>query len=310
MKEDRIWVLLADDEARFRETTAAVLKRRGFEVTAVESGPAAVEMVRRNPDLDVIVLDVKMPGGDGHQALREIKQVRSDAAVLMLTGHGTPDSAATGLEDGAFEYLAKPCSLDVLARKINEASSKRRSLTERELRVKDIMVPLSSFSAIREDRTIADAVETILMSFTRTMTAGGARESVHRSILVLDKRDKVVGIITFTDLLENLLPPDRRLVSEKPKTDEAAVPPSDQNSFGMFTVMARALARKTVREIMSDAPPLVPAEASLMEAISRILNLGVRRLLVTHRNRIIGVLREQDVFFEMANVIRQAQASD
>jgi len=297
----KIHVLIVDDEERFRETTASILRRRGFEVTAVGSGVEAIEQVKSN-GMDVVVLDVKMPGMDGNEALKEIKNIDPGLAVIMLTGHGSPESALEGLQDGVFDYLQKPCSIDVLARKIFDAASSLDSVREAEPAAGDIMIPLSSFSTIKQDQTVAEAVDVILQSFTRTMTTSTVQETVHRSILVLDATDKVIGIITFTDLLQGLQPPYMRLLSERPAMADTISLESPSYS-GMFTIMARDLAKKTVGDIMSEAPPLIHKDANLMEAANRMLSLGLRRLLVVDAEKVIGVIREQDLFFEMAKII-------
>lgn len=302
-----IRVLIVDDEERFRATTAAILTRRGFEVKAVGSGIEAIEEVKQTA-FDVVVLDVRMPGMDGNEALREIKNVASDIAVIMLTGHGTPESALEGLRDGVFDYLTKPCAIDLLAQKIREAFAVKGGVSEREPRVKHIMVPLSSFSTIREDRTVADAVDVIVKSFSRTMFTSTVQETVHRSVLVVDTDDKVIGFLTLTDLLGGMQPRYMRLRMEKPPMAESFHVESP-NYSGMFTIMARDLITKTVREIMSKAVPVIDADANLMEAASRLLDLNLRRLLVTDGNKIVGVIREQDLFFEMANIITQYSTS-
>jgi DNA-binding response OmpR family regulator len=292
-KEKSVSVLIVDDEERFRATTATILQNRGFEVKAVGSGREAIEEVSRD-DFDVVVLDVKMPGIDGNEALREIKRLKPATEVIMLTAFGTPESAAHGLDHGVFEYLAKPCAIDELARKIRDAVARKNALPQAERKVRDVMLPITSFSTIREDRTVAEAIEVILQSFVLTMTASAVQETVHRSILVMDNDNKVSGVITFTDLLQNLHIPSGSEGRER-----------SGNHSGMFTILVRDLARKRVKEIMSTAPPVIAAEASLMEAVSQILNLNVRRLLVMQGGEIVGVVREQDVFFEMANIVRQ-----
>ena len=116
----KIRVLMVDDEEQFRSTTSKILTRRGYQTTVAESGEAAIGILKKSAQ-DVVVLDVKMPGMDGHEALREIKKIDPNVQVIMLTGHGTMDSAKTSLEDEAFDYLNKPCDMDLLASKINDA---------------------------------------------------------------------------------------------------------------------------------------------------------------------------------------------
>jgi CheY-like chemotaxis protein/predicted transcriptional regulator len=303
-----IRVLIVDDEERFRATTAAILTKRGFQATAAGSGFEAIEQVKKN-EFDVVVLDVQMPGMDGNRALREIKNTKPDIAVLILTGHGTPGSALAGLRDGISDYLTKPCPIDILALKIREACALKSGVCEREPKVKQIMVPVSSFSTIYEDRTVNDAVKVILDGFSQTSSISALRETLHRSILVLDKDDDVVGIITLTDLLRGMRSPHIRLLADKPLVAEALCLKSPSYS-GMFTILARDLATKTVRAIMPDAPPVIDVNSDLMKAATEFLNLNVRRLLVTEGNKIVGVIREQDLFFQMANVVAQHGVSN
>jgi len=307
MSKAAIRVLIVDDEDRFRETTAAILTKRGFEVRAVADGSEAVQEVKKD-DVDVVVLDIKMPGMDGNEALREIRSIKPKLAVIMLTGHGTLESAVEGLRHGVFDYLTKPCAIDLLAQKIRDAYAGmhrgEEGLKGAESGVRDIMVPLSTFSRIREDRTVAEAIQVILQSFAQVMTTSTVREAVHRSILVVDANGSVIGIITFADLLRGLQPPYARLLYEDPVVAKSRYLESPCFS-GMFTIMARDLAKKTVREIMSEAPQVVQADANLMEAVGLLLNRGVSRLLVVEGGRTLGVIREQDVVFEMAKIMRE-----
>jgi len=300
---NNIKVLIVDDEERFRKTTALILKKHGFETVAVANGLEAVEAIEAS-DFDVVVLDVKMPKMDGNEALREIKKIKPEVQVIMLTGHGTPESAFEGLRDGVFDYLTKPCAIDVLARKIREAHEKKGGLKEKEPTVKDIMVPVSSFSSIHSNKAVAAAIEEIFnKSFSQIRTTGIVQETVHRSILVLDENEKIIGIITFTDLLQGLQPPYMRLLTKKPNMADSIFLQS-LNYSGMFTIMTKDLANKKVREIMSDAPSVIDANANLMEAASRLLNLEVRRLLVKEGEKVVGVIREQDLFFQMVKIIK------
>lgn len=298
----KINLLIVDDEERFRKTTAAILERRGFAVSAVPGGLEAVEEIKKNR-FEVVILDLKMPGMDGNQVLRELKKIEPEIEVIMLTGHGTPESALYGLKDGVFDYLSKPVNVDLLAQRIRDAVSRKRGLPATEPRVREVMVPLSTFSTIREDRQVTEAVNIILESFSRTMNTSPLQESVHRSILVLDRNEQVIGVMTFTDLLQKLQPPFMRLLTERPSMANPIYLKSPSYS-GMFTIMARDLAPKKVSDLMSEPPPTIDADANLLEAVNRLLNLGVRRLLVVEKGKVIGVLREQDLFFEMANIMK------
>jgi DNA-binding NtrC family response regulator len=126
-KKKTIRVLIVDDEERFCATAVATLKKRGFEAEAVTSGLEAIKSLKMR-DFDVVVLDVKMPGMDGNEALREIKILKPDLEVIMLTAHGTVDSAIAGWRDEVFAYLTKPIEIDALAEKIRDAAAKRRGI--------------------------------------------------------------------------------------------------------------------------------------------------------------------------------------
>ena len=124
---EKMRIMLVDDEERFLATTSKLLTRKGYEVITAASGAEALRQLT-DFTVHVVVLDVKMPGMDGIAALREIKRLSPDVEVLLLTGHATVESAVEGLEAGASDYLVKPCNLDDLIRKINDAFEKRRHL--------------------------------------------------------------------------------------------------------------------------------------------------------------------------------------
>ncbi len=128
-QEATIKVLLVDDEDRFRTTTATTLSRRGFQVATAAGGLDAIWEMERGA-FDVIVLDIKMPGMDGHRVLRQIKKHRPEVAVIVLTGHVSMDSAFEALRDDAFSYLSKPCDIELLANRIRDAHTRKRTLTE------------------------------------------------------------------------------------------------------------------------------------------------------------------------------------
>lgn len=113
-------VLLVDDELEFLQTLVKRLRKRKVDVTEAGSGEAALERLSRDP-FDVVVLDVKMPGMDGIETLREIKKRYPLIQVIMLTGHANLEVAIEGMELGAFDYLMKPMDIDELLYKLQDA---------------------------------------------------------------------------------------------------------------------------------------------------------------------------------------------
>lgn len=112
-----IGVLLVDDEKELVEHMAERLQTRGFSVDTVLNGESAIEYLKNN-QVDVVVLDLQMPGMDGVETLRGIKRLRPEVKVIMLTGHGTIETALEGRREGAEEYLIKPCDIIQLAKTI------------------------------------------------------------------------------------------------------------------------------------------------------------------------------------------------
>ena len=101
-------VLLVDDEAPFVDTMTKRLAKRKLTVFKSYSGEEALETLKQNSKIDLVILDVKMPGMDGIETLKEIRKEFPLVEVIMLTGHGTTESAVKGLKLGAFDYLLKP----------------------------------------------------------------------------------------------------------------------------------------------------------------------------------------------------------
>lgn len=132
-------VLLVDDEVPFVETMTKRLNRRDLHVLSAFSGMDALAQLDQHHDIDVVILDVKMPGMDGIEMLREIKKLNPLVEVIMLTGHGTVESAIQGMRLGAFDYLMKPCDINMLLSKVHEAKLKKINHEEKiiQARVKE-----------------------------------------------------------------------------------------------------------------------------------------------------------------------------
>jgi len=132
---DAFKVLFVDDEMDFLETLMKRMKRRGVDVEGVGSGEEALKVLE-DKQVDVVVLDVKMPGMDGIETLREIKKRYPLIEVIMLTGHANVEVAIEGMELGAFDYLMKPMAIDELSFKLKDAY-KKKSLHEQKIRKKE-----------------------------------------------------------------------------------------------------------------------------------------------------------------------------
>jgi DNA-binding response OmpR family regulator len=134
-------VLLVDDEAPFVDTMTKRLTKRKLTVFKSYSGEEALETLKENSQIDLIILDVKMPGMDGIETLKEIRKEFPLVEVIMLTGHATVETSIEGMRLGAFDYLMKPCDMDVLIEKVNAAVTKKRDHEEkiREARVNVIL---------------------------------------------------------------------------------------------------------------------------------------------------------------------------
>lgn len=291
---------MVDDEDQFRATTKKILHKKGYDAILAASGEEALEKLQENPD--VVVLDIKMPGMDGHQTLKEIKKRSPKLPVIMLTGHGALPSAREAQAEGAFDYLSKPCDINILANRIDEACRHARG-TEiiEEKRIIGIMVPLMEYTTLSGEETLKDAIFKLKETFTSQMSTSRIMETGHRSILVMDENQNVSGILALVDLLGVLLP--SYLSAPKPSMADS-MQYSPMFWKGMFTRAVKDKSRVKIKEIMSPVALTIDGHANLMEAVYMMLENNVRRLVVVQSDRVIGVVREQDLFFEIERILK------
>ncbi|WDN87257.1 hypothetical protein BuS5_00225 [Desulfosarcina sp. BuS5] len=158
-----IRLLLVDDEEDFRKTIAKRLKKRGFAPEEAGSGNECLALLE-NKAVDIVVLDVKMPGMDGIETLRHIKEKFSETEVILLTGHAVTSDGISGIKSGAFDYLSKPIEFEHLLSKIKQAYNK---IIREEEKRKD-----AEFRASMEQQMIA----TERLASLGTLSAGVAHE--------------------------------------------------------------------------------------------------------------------------------------
>lgn len=128
-------LMIVDDEERFLSTTKTLLEKKGVTTHIATNGADAMNILEKE-QIDVVILDVKMPGLDGIEALRVIKKRHPLVEVIMLTGHASAESAVEGLSLGAFDYLMKPCDIQTLLDKVNEAHAKKEAAEEKARKAK------------------------------------------------------------------------------------------------------------------------------------------------------------------------------
>jgi DNA-binding NtrC family response regulator len=147
-------ILLVDDEVVFTNNMSKLLTNRGYQVKAVNSGDAAIGTLDEER-FDVVVLDLKMPGMDGISTLIEIKKLGLFTETLILTGHGSIDSALEAIKLGAYDYLTKPCEIDELVAKIEGAWEKKDGAEKKDVQEKIhkmVESPRSVFELFPKDK--------------------------------------------------------------------------------------------------------------------------------------------------------------
>ncbi len=122
-------ILILDDEEALRAIIAQRLKRKGYEILEAGTAEEGLSYLKDNL-VDVVLLDIKLPDGDGLILLPKFKQLQPDLQVVMLTGNGTIESAIEAMKRGAYDYLTKPCNLSELEITLQKASEKRKLLLE------------------------------------------------------------------------------------------------------------------------------------------------------------------------------------
>lgn len=122
-------VLILDDEEALREIIAKRLERKGYQVAEAGTAREGVSFLNHNL-VELVLLDLRLPDGDGLDVLHTLKQLQPDLQVVMLTGHGTMESAIEAMKAGAFDYLTKPCNLSELEITLEKALEQRKLLVE------------------------------------------------------------------------------------------------------------------------------------------------------------------------------------
>ncbi len=283
--QDKVKVLLVDDEDRFCKTTSRLLNRKGFDTAVAGNAEKALRILKEKKK-DVIVLDIQMGGMDGHAALQEIKKTDPDIQVIILTGYGSRYSAMRALVREAFDYLAKPCDVEILASRIQDAYlAKHRKFKFDDKKALDIMVPLQKFTSISPDMRLEDALE------------------IKTDLLaVINEKNTLVGVLTPTDVIKAVRP---EYSTEDGSFDEESARFSCIFWSGFFSDRIKTIRQKNVRDILTDRPPEISENANLLE-VAHLMSKSLKRvLLVKDISKVVGVIRERDIFDEIITAMKK-----
>ena len=163
------------------------------------------------------------------------------------------------------------------------------------------MIPLEYYTTLTEGNTIQDAVEKLKASFSAEVSTSRLMETGHRSFLVFDENGEVKGMVAIVDLLSAIMP--GYLSAPKPSMADS-IQYSPMFWSGMFTLEVKQLAAKNVKDIMSSVPLTIDADANLMEAAHMMVYQQEPRLVVVRNKAVVGIIREQDLFFEIEKILR------
>jgi two-component system nitrogen regulation response regulator NtrX len=183
-------ILIVDDEAGVRSALGAVLRDEGFDVDAVATGEACLERVARAP-VDLVLLDVWLPGIDGLATLERLRERGVDAEVVVISGHGNIESAVRAIKMGAFDFVEKPLSIDKTTLVVRNALRQRHLAAENEALRAHVD---RRFEMVGESRAMRQLREQIAMAAPtngRVLVMGEngtGKELVARSVHALSRR--------------------------------------------------------------------------------------------------------------------------
>lgn len=301
-------VLLVDDDPAFRGAMASELTRRGYDVVAASSGREALEHAGR-ADVDVTLLDLRLPDLDGIEVLERLRRRNSSAAVIVLTGHGTIDTAIRAIRLGAYDYLEKPCPFTKLEMAIQKACEHVR-LTVRQRVLEDgYSTPDLPFGPVGRSSAFVKLMEQVARVARTDQTTlilgetGVGKEVVAKLLHAQSaRRDQPFVVVDCAALHEELLQ------SEIFGHEKGAFTGAARRKHGLFEV---AHGGTMFLDEVADTSPDVQAKLLRVIETGRFRRLGgteeiavdVRVVAATNRDLRQAILRghfREDLFYRLA----------
>ena len=160
-------ILVIDDERPIRRTLSEILEFEKYKVDQAEDGEQGVEMAMKN-EYDVILCDIKMPKLDGLEVLEKLQELKYDPAIVMISGHGTIDTAVDALKKGAFDFISKPPDLNRLLVTVRNAMDKNELVQETKVLKKKLNKSKSSeiIGDSPEIKKISELIDKVCLLYT------------------------------------------------------------------------------------------------------------------------------------------------
>lgn len=205
-------ILVVDDEEVMRESMAAWLREDGYSVDVAASGREAIELARKT-DYAIHFIDLKMPGGiDGIETLMEIRRMRPDASIIIITAYATVDTAIVAMKEGAQEYIVKPCNPEEISLlvsriiKVKNLQRENRILRQKLTRQYQFHDIISKSARMREILDLASEVASLRSTVLIRGESGTGKELIARAIHYSgDRGTKPFVAVSCAALAESLL---------------------------------------------------------------------------------------------------------
>lgn len=200
-------ILVVDDEKTARETLADILRLEGYSITVATTGQEALEILAESP-FDIMLLDIKMPGVDGMEVLRQVSEIGPNMIVILLTAHGSMESAIEALRQSVHDYLIKPSSPQEILSSVAAGLSRRSEIQHKRLLLDQLDTSIQALRDV-EGVTQSSSPGKRVIPFPNSIMVDLARREVWRG------NDKVNLTPTEGKLFQVLIDNQGRVLSHR-----------------------------------------------------------------------------------------------